>query len=73
MCQSLGKLYLHFGMHAFRQNRLLQALSLFDTSSDFWKSADATGKAGVCLLYLGAPEEGKYEIAKAKSMRHGDE
>jgi hypothetical protein len=69
MCQSLGKIYLHFGMDAFRQNRPLQALALFETSSKFWKSADATGKEGVCLLYLGAPDEGKYKIAKAKSMR----
>lgn len=71
MCQSLGKLYSHYGMNAFEQGRLLQAFSLFETYSEYWKSADATGAGGVCLLLLGKPDPGIQQIEKAKSMREG--
>jgi tetratricopeptide (TPR) repeat protein len=69
MCQSLGKLYLHYGMKAFGEGRLLPALSLFETSSEYWKSADATGADGVCRLLLGKPDQGMQRIEEAKSMR----
>jgi tetratricopeptide (TPR) repeat protein len=69
MCQSLGKLYLHYGMQAFGEGRLLPALSLFETSSACWKSADATGADGVCRLLLGKPDQGIQRIEQAKSMR----
>jgi hypothetical protein len=71
MCQSLGKLNLHYGMKAFGEDRLLPALSLFETSSKYWKSADATGAEGVCLLLLGKPDAGIQRIENAKSMRDG--
>ena len=70
MCQSLGKLYLHYGLNAFDEGRLLPALSLFETSSEYWKSADAAGADGVCQLLLGKAE-GKQWIEKAKSLRKG--
>jgi tetratricopeptide (TPR) repeat protein len=71
MCQSLGKLYLHYGMNAFGEGRLLPALSLFETSSKYWKSADAAGADGVCRLLLGKADEGIQRIENAKSMRQG--
>lgn len=71
VCQSLGRLYSHYAMSAFRQNRPLQALALFETSSQYWKSADTLGQEGVCLLYLGAPDEGRDAIEKARSLRKG--
>jgi len=54
MCQSLGKLYSYYGMSAFHANRLPQALTLFQLSLKYWKSADALGQKGVCLLLGGA-------------------
>ena len=71
MCQSLGKLYLHYGMETFGEGRLLPALSLFEMSSEYWESAAATGGDGVCLLLLGKPDQGIQRIEKAKSMRRG--
>ena len=71
MCQSLGKLYSHYGMEAFRAGRLPQALSLFETSAQFWDGADATGEKGVCLLVLGDPAQGRQLIEKARAMRNG--
>jgi hypothetical protein len=72
MRQSLSSLYSHFGMKAFQENRLLQALSLFETSSEYWKNADTLGQEGVCLLYLGRSAEGGQLIEKAVSMRKGN-
>lgn len=69
MCQSLGKLYSHYGMEAFHAGRLLQALSLFETSAKFWNGADAMGQKGVCLLLSGNPEQGLPLIEEAK-IRH---
>lgn len=71
MCQSLGKLYYHYGMRAFGENRLLPALSLFETSLEYRKSADATGADGVCRLLLGKRDQGIQRIQIAKSMRKG--
>jgi len=71
MCHSLGKLYFHYGMNAFGEDRLLPALSLFETSSKYWNSADATGADGVCRLLLGRPDQGIQRIQNAKSMRKG--
>jgi tetratricopeptide (TPR) repeat protein len=71
MSRSLGKLYFHYGMSAFDQGRLLPALSLFETSLKHWRSAEATGAAGVCALLLGKSDEGMQQIEKAKSLRKG--
>jgi hypothetical protein len=69
MRQSLGKLYSHYGMNAFRENRLPQAFTLFDLSSKYWKSADALGQKGVCLLLSGDPDRGLQWIEEAKTLR----
>ncbi|HEY1718658.1 MAG TPA: hypothetical protein VGH42_10270 [Verrucomicrobiae bacterium] len=71
MRQSLASLYSHYGMEAFHENRLLQSLSLFETSSEYWKNPDTLGEEGFCLLYLGKPDDGESLIAKAASMRKG--
>ncbi len=71
MCQSLGKLYSHYGMEAFRAGRLLQALSLFESSANFWNGADALGQKGVCLLMSGNAERGLSLIEEAKIRRKG--
>jgi hypothetical protein len=71
MCQSLGKLYSHYGMSAFHANRLPQAFALFEMSSKYWKTADAIGQKGVCLLLTGHPEQGLQMIEEAKTMRRG--
>ncbi len=71
MRQSLGKLYSHYGMSAFRANRLPQAFTLFDLSSKYWNSADALGQKGVCLLLSGDPDRGLQLIGDAKTRRRG--
>ena len=71
MCQSLGKLYSYYGMSAFRANRLPQAFTLFETSSKYWKSADALGQRGVCLLLSGNQDRGLQLIGEAKTLRKG--
>jgi hypothetical protein len=71
MCQSLGKLYSFYGMEAFHAGRLLQALSLFETSGKFWNSADALGQKGVCLLLSGDPEHRLPLIEAARARRRG--
>ena len=71
MRQSLGKLYSYYGMSAFRANRLPQAFTLFEMSSKYWKSADALGGKGVCLLLSGNPDRGLQLIGEAKTLRKG--
>jgi tetratricopeptide (TPR) repeat protein len=71
MCQSLGKLYSYYGMSAFHANRLPQAVALFEMSSKYWKSADALGQKGVCLLLSGNPDRGLRLIEEAKILRKG--
>jgi hypothetical protein len=71
MCQSLAKLYSYYGMSAFHANRLPQALSLFETSSKYRKSANALGQQGVCLLLSGHPDRGLQLIEQAKILRKG--
>jgi hypothetical protein len=69
MCQSLGKLYSYYGMKAFHAGRLLQALSLFETSGKYWNSPDAQGQKGVCLLLSGNAQAGLPLIEFAKARR----
>ena len=71
MCQSLGKLYSHFGMDAFHANQLPQALSLFETAARNWRNADTLGQQGVCLLLLGDGDRGLALIAQARALRKG--
>ena len=71
MRQSLGKLYSYYGVQAFQAGRLMQALSLFDTSEKFWNGPDALGQKGVCLLVAGDAEHGLPMIETAKARRKG--
>jgi len=49
----------------------LPAFSLFHTSSKYWKSADALGEQGVCLLFLGDHNRGIQLLDEAKTLRKG--
>ena len=66
---SLGLLYSYYGARAFDSGNFVSAFSLFQTSSGCWKSADALGKQGVCLLLSGRPEDGMKLLDGAKAMR----
>ncbi|MGA2029106.1 MAG: tetratricopeptide repeat protein [Verrucomicrobiota bacterium] len=71
ICHSLSRLYSYYGMRAFNSGYFLPAFSLFHTSSKYWKSADALGKQGVCLLFLGAPNRGIQLLNEVKTLRKG--
>jgi hypothetical protein len=71
ICHSLGLMYSYFGMKAFRSYKLDPALSLFQTSLNHWKNADAVGGKGVCLLWTGKPDEGIHLLNQAKTLRKG--
>jgi hypothetical protein len=70
-CHSLSRLYSYYGARAFSSGYLVSAVSLFSESSDYWKSADALGKEGICLLLLDKTKEGAKLIDAAKLMRKG--
>lgn len=71
MNQSLAKLYSYYGMRAFRDARLPQAAELFDVSLQHWKTPDALGEKGVCLLLLGGSRTGLTLLDRAREMRGG--
>lgn len=71
ICHSLSLMYWHFGLEAFQASRLDPAFSLFDTSWQYRKNADALGGKGVCLLVTGHGEAGLALLNSAKAMRHG--
>jgi tetratricopeptide (TPR) repeat protein len=71
VCHSLSRLYLYYGTRAFNSGYLLSAYSLFEKSSEYWKSADALGKKGVCLLLSGKADAGLKLIDEAKVLRKG--
>ena len=69
--QSLSLLYSHYGMKAFREDRLPQALILFQTADQDWQSANTVGQIGVCRLLLGKVKQGLDLISQARTMRKG--
>ena len=73
MRQSLGSMYSCYGMRAFRDGRLPQALALFETADQDWRTANTLGQRGVCLLMMGYPESGFALIAQARALRQGRE
>lgn len=73
MRQSLGSMYSYYGMQAFRNGRLPQALSLFETADRNWQNANTLGQRGVCLLVLGNADKGLALISQAKALRNGTE
>jgi hypothetical protein len=71
-CQSMSRLYEYYGMRAFESGYMLSAYSLFAKSAECWKTPDALGNEGVCLLWLDQPVPGARLLAEAKAMRRGD-
>jgi hypothetical protein len=69
--QSLGSMYSYYGMRAFRDGRLPQALSLFETADRNWRNADTLGQRGVCLLMFGDADNGLALISQARALRKG--
>lgn len=72
MRQSLGLMYSHYGLQAFHEGRLPQALALFETADGNWSTADTVGRKGVCLLLLGEVDPGRRLIAQARVLRKAD-
>jgi len=58
-------------MRAFKDGNLRSAFTLFRTSADYWKSADALGKEGLCLLLAGKTDQGAQFLDAAKALRSG--
>src|SRR6266850_902736 len=71
IAHSLGLLYSGYGMRAFRSGKILSAASLFQTSVRHWKTADALGEEGTCLLLMEAVDQGKRLLDQAKALRKG--
>ncbi len=69
MRQSLGSLYSYYGTQAFQNGRLPQALALFQTADQDWRTADTLGQRGVCLLMSGDTDRGLALIAQARTRR----
>jgi hypothetical protein len=61
----------YYGTKAFNSGNLGSACFLFDKSSEYWMSADAVGKEGVCLLLSGKVDNGLRLIEQAKILRKG--
>jgi hypothetical protein len=59
------------GLRAFRDGRVPQALALFETADQNWRTADTLGQRGVCLLMLGDANRGLALIARARDQRAG--
>ncbi|HEX4263904.1 MAG TPA: hypothetical protein VH597_06155 [Verrucomicrobiae bacterium] len=68
---SMARLNSYYGMEAFEAGNLDSALALFQTSSRYWRTADALGKEGVCAMLLNHPEEGRQMLDEAKRIRKG--
>ena len=69
ICHSMGLMYSYFGMKAFHSAKLDSALILFQDSLGYWKSADALGGKGICLLWLGDANGGIQLLNEARTMR----
>jgi hypothetical protein len=71
LCHSLGRMNYAYGMRAFQRGNVGSAFSLFHGAENYWKSADAVGAEGVCLLLLNQPAAGMQRLERAKTMRQG--
>jgi tetratricopeptide (TPR) repeat protein len=72
MHQSLAAMDSYYGMKAFDEGRLPQAVSLFETSERLWQNGDTMGRRGVCLLFLGQADQGLALLDQARAMRKGE-
>ncbi len=71
ICHSMSLMYWHFGLQAFQASRIDSAFSLFDTSWNYRKTANALGGKGVCLLVTGHGKAGISFLTDAQGMRQG--
>lgn len=69
---SMSLMYSYFGMQAFHAYRLAPALSLFQTSLDYRKNAEALGGKGVCLLWTDRAAAGLRAVNEARTLRQGN-
>lgn len=67
---SLGRLNLHYGMDAVTSGNVTSALGLFQSSAREWKSADAIGGEGICLLLMGQTNIAFQMLDESRAMRH---
>jgi hypothetical protein len=72
MRQSLARMDSFFGMKAFDDGHLPQALSLFEDSERHWSNADTMARRGVCLLFLGEGDRGLAVLQQARELRKGE-
>jgi hypothetical protein len=68
---SMSRLYSHYATQAFDSGNVSSALSLFQASANYWRTADAVGGEGVCVTLLGKPDIGKQFLDEARRMRKG--
>src|SRR5262249_38221751 len=68
---SLGRMDFYYGKKAVTSGNVTAALGLFQTSAGQWKSADAIGGQGICLMLMGETNEGFQLLAQSKAMRNG--
>jgi hypothetical protein len=68
---SLGRLYFYYGNRAVNAGKFGSALLLFQTSAKNWKTADAIGREGVCMLWNGMTNQGMALLSEAANMRKG--
>jgi hypothetical protein len=69
---SMSRLYSHYATQAFDSGNVSSALNLFQTSANYWRTADAVGGEGVCVTLLGKPDIGKQFLDEARQMRKGN-
>lgn len=72
MRHSLARMDSYFGMRAFDQGHLPQALSLFEASERNWGNADTLARRGVCFLFLGEGQRGLALLKQARDLRQGE-
>lgn len=72
ICFSVGHMYAYYGRQAFHSYKLGPALSLFESSLAYWKSADGLGGTGICQLWSGDEAAGVRSLKEAKALRKGN-
>lgn len=69
ICNSLGRLYFHYGIRAVNAGNIGSALLLFQSSAKNWKTPDALGGEGVCMLWNGMTNQGMALLSDAAKLR----